>query len=273
MVSGLPKEFTILNTSTSYPARNLNVTLFGNTGVTVAMSSCGATLPANSSCTVELAPPSVGAEAGQPAFSGTLSVSASNVTITASETFYLLNYANIYNDGYIYALNDNTPTTSLTGAVAATADLTVSGWGTRTIPVNKSYGGEGSRDGAEGNMSAMLTRDGTLNLFPAAKACYDYRSIHDLSGWYLPAICEFGGAGQGAGCSGSGATNNMEAKLVSQSIGNFSSARPYWSSTQFYVSDNLAWSQSFSGSGTQEYSEKSQSFSVRCARAISYPNT
>jgi hypothetical protein len=87
--------------------------------------------------------------------------------------------------------------------------------------------------------------------------------------WYLPAICQMGGAGQGAGCTLGLA--NIDTNLVQLGFSGLSGS--YWSSTESSGSPlKYVWLENFashSGSG-QSRDLKNVRFSVRCARAFSY---
>jgi len=94
--------------------------------------------------------------------------------------------------------------------------------------------------------------------------------------WYLPAICQVGGANQGAGCSSGLA--NIDTNLVQLGFGGLfvgpSSSNNYWSSTErATISADNAWYEGFVSSGTSAQSVvgKDASLRVRCARAVTYP--
>jgi hypothetical protein len=269
-VGGNIKQFTVNNTST-YDAQNFSVSVSGSTGVTVGTPSCGTTLPANSACTVTVTPPVTGGSAaGAAAMSGTLSASASNVTTAASETLYLLNYANIYNDGYIYSLTDPVSLSgSVTGSVAAEIDIASTfTWATATAP-------SVSTDNVNGaaNQTAMITLSPNLSIYPAQQACYNYRSTNNLSGWYLPAICELGVAGSGGPGSCSNGNNNMVVQVFDRGLGGFTLGTFYWSSSQHVPVATKAYYQLFDVTSAQNSQLKNSTATVRCARVITYPST
>lgn len=114
--------------------------------------------------------------------------------------------------------------------------------------------------------SAAISNTGG-NGASAALTCQQYSltvGSATFTNWYLPAICQMGGSGQGASCSGSSANivTNLSAYLPSGF---------YWSSTEFSLAPiSLAWVQFFSGGGgsTQAATSKSNALNVRCARTL-----
>jgi hypothetical protein len=111
--------------------------------------------------------------------------------------------------------------------------------------------------------------------FSAAGLCYGITS--DNSGevppgtWYLPAICQMGGSGQGAGCSSDlPIPNNIDTNLVQLGFGGLEGT--YWSSTESSSDPQyLAWWQYFiSNSGSnQGHDYKDNPYvGIRCSRAF-----
>ncbi len=101
----------------------------------------------------------------------------------------------------------------------------------------------------------------------AAELCYQSMNGGASTGtWYLPAICQLSGSGQGAGCASGLA--NIDSNLVQIGFGNLSGI--FWSSTEYAVSPSTsAWNQNF-GNSMQNADTKNSRLSVRCARELSY---
>ncbi len=91
-----------------------------------------------------------------------------------------------------------------------------------------------------------------------------------LGTWYLPAICELGGPGEGESCSSGLA--NIDTNLVQLGFGGLNGGL-YWSSTEYSASPvNIAWAQYFAAGGgsIQEGLTKNIPTATRCARAMTY---
>jgi hypothetical protein len=113
------------------------------------------------------------------------------------------------------------------------------------------------------------TIDGTSGIgTSAAVSCYNSSNGGASAGtWYLPAICEMGGAGQGAGCSSGLA--NIDTNLVQLGFGGLSGY--YWSSTEWSLGPQYnAWYEYFaSGGGSGQIRDaKLYGYGVRCSRAL-----
>lgn len=135
---------TAVNAALTGNARHFTITNTGSTaatGITVGapnpslpattyVTTCGATLAPNATCTITLTPGAIvsaGAGAatcntGIAPIASVFSIGASNAaTITAGAS--VLSYGCIYQGGYIYSIDDTTPATgSIGGKVAATSD-------------------------------------------------------------------------------------------------------------------------------------------------------
>jgi hypothetical protein len=87
--------------------------------------------------------------------------------------------------------------------------------------------------------------------------------------WYLPAICELGGAGQGAGCLSGLA--NIDTNLVQLGFSGLNGA--YWSSTEYSLYPTLyTWAEIFvtASYSLQDAVLKNTQFGTRCVRAMTY---
>lgn len=251
--SGNPRSFIVQNNS-AYDALNVTTNLSSLPIVaSVSPASCG-TIAAGSSCTISVTP-AAGAAAGQNAATGNFTVSGTNTTNTLSGSLAVLNYGNIYQDGYIFSLDDTT--TPLSAKAAAKSDDS-------PIGVNWSAsGGNLATTTTSGPENLIVLKDAGLNAasFPAEYNCtQEISTPGNYTGWYLPAICEM--SANNPSCS---AQNNMQASLYS--LGIFS-ASAYWSSSQSGFAN--AYTQIFnSGGGTQNTPVKTSGTAfVRCARVI-----
>ncbi|MDI1351884.1 MAG: hypothetical protein PSV35_03800 [bacterium] len=130
----------------------------------------------------------------------------------------------------------------------------------------------GANDGAC-NTGQIVAKYGTPYDNYAAGLCYgitlDNSGSVSAGTWYLPAICQMGGASQGAGCSSGLA--NIDTNLFQLGFGGLTGS--YWSSTEYsVVPDALAWLKFFAsgGSGVQFHLVKSAQFGVRCSRELAF---
>lgn len=242
---------------------------------TALSTTCSATLAPGSSCTVTVTPgSSASAAAGSAPTTSALSVMASNSN-TAIVNLAVVDIGNIYQGGYIFAINDATSTTtSIGGKVAALTDQSTSqlwgGSGTAITGVNEnSVASSTSCDGATDG-ECDTTRIVTA-LSPASSAAGLCTNLitGGYSDWYLPAICELGVDTTSAGSSCSAGSPNVYTNLVANGLGGFS-ANFYLSSTQYSVTPNTrVWGQSMAASGaSQGRLAKFTAYFVRCARAL-----
>ena len=216
--------------------------------------------------------------------------------------------ASVYQSGFIYSIDDTTPTTGSIGGKAAAltnqaaGDLSGIIWSSDGSGTTASYiaifgisetststspspsAGEitgqsacnGAYDGAcdTTNIVAYYSIPNTnpaINLtYYASGLCK--ASIGGYTDWYLPAICEMGPASNGSGCV-SGTPNMVTnlPSLLTACTGTSCLAGYYWSSTETSgVPTYNAWYQIFlSGGGSgQSVSSKGTTRGVRCSRAL-----
>lgn len=144
--------------------------------------------------------------------------------------------------------------------VIDTTDLALTPWGNFVVTNAQSL-----TNGFQNTSKIQSTSDiGTS----AAVNCYNSTvGGASVGTWYLPAICQMGGSGQGAGCVTG--TANIDTNLVQLGFGGLSGF--YWSSNEFSGSPTgLASYENFSSGGGsgQGYFSKSISLGVRCSRAL-----
>ncbi len=205
----------------------------------------------------------------------------------------VLGYGCIDQGGYVYALDDTTPSTgSVGGKVLSQFDEAAAlVWSTRfdaiygiseastaAAPSVGSVAGQSSCDGATDGAcdSANIVDYDTSYAIGAPIALPDYAAgvceatIASESDWHLPAICEMGCGGAGCGSPASPTEQNVQSDLV-DSGGPVPLNGNYWSSTEdSFAPVNGAWAQSFApGRGsTEELAAKGFALAVRCTRAL-----
>ena len=215
----------------------------------------------------------------------------------------VLGYGCQYQGGYVFSIDDTTPFTgSIGGTVASLTDnSTGAGWSTTyenvwgidyasTIgaPVPGASNTDPLATLTQGQLNCNGNNDGSCNTnniitlytnpsyAPAAYACIG--TINGFTDWYLPSICEMGyytsPYSYGAfDCGVSpGKLQNMQFNLVDNGIGGFTpmTTDTYWSSTIGADQDSLADKAAFQNisPGFQRFADKTYSYAVRCARAL-----
>ena len=288
---GNPRIFTVTNTgavtalaviharSTSSPAWPSG---------TNSSSNC-TTLAPGASCTITITPGNTasaapGVLAPVPI---TLSVGGSNTNLL-TPTVQVLTHGSVYQGGYVFSIDDNTPNTgNIGGKVAALNDassgLIWSSNGNGGAPADVAYnvipgvdelstpvGGicNGGTDGACNTTEITNFYTGVNNTYYAAGACR--ATMNTYSDWYLPAVCELG-SDASPGCAGA---QSMQANLIDNnalSVGTLPTAISYWSSTPSNAAPDFnAWEHQF-GVGVLAASSsnfKHELYRVRCVRAL-----
>ena len=205
----------------------------------------------------------------------------------------VLGYGCIDQGGYVYALDDTTPSTgSVGGKVLSQFDEAAAlVWSTRfdaiygiseastaAAPSVGSVAGQSSCDGATdgacdtANIVDYYTSYAVGAPIPladyAAGACK--ATYANYSDWHLPGICEMGYGAGGCGSAASPTEQNVQSDLA-DSGGPVPLNADYWSSTEDSFSPtNAAWVQVFStaGGSTQVVASKGLALTVRCTRAM-----
>ena len=249
-LTGTPRQIIVTNNG-SIPATNVAV----NSGTplpngTTMTTTCVVTLAPSSSCSITITP---GTQAtsdcqfGSAATPSAVSVSADDAT-TVQSNVSVLSFGCIYQGGYVYSIDDTTPTTSgVGGAVAAPADASAGiQWYNGTyVTTNASS----LSDGASNTQLIVAVQGGGSY---AASLCAT-SAVSGYSDWYLPAENEL---------------SLVYANVASNAIGNFASG-DYWSSAEYNANPLLqAWAEDFSAAGAQVYGTKSLVLGVRCVRRM-----
>lgn len=313
-LNGIPRQITITNTG-SVNATNVVVSSsLLPSDTSVSPSICGTIAANGGQCVITITP---GVTASSNASStlcttgvqpeGSVTVTADGNLFTSVET-YVLSYGCIYQGGFIYSVDDTTPTTGSIGGKAAAVTDTYPG---QTSPTGAipDWGGFGTNIGfALYENSAQGANDGSANSAAIISALttnyssppYNGSSPVSLSdyaaglcsplsvdatgnpsctapnacfiNWYLPAICELGP--YGSICT-LGSTNIQqqlfENTLIPSATLGLVNTGFYWSSTQYsFTPDINAWYESFAfgGASFQNLYNKFGQLGVRCSRAL-----
>ena len=262
-VDGVSAALTVTNTGAN-PAVNVVATLPGGwTGVTQDASNC-AIVAAGDTCTLAFTSsiPYVA--------QGTIAVTGDNI---ASPPTFALAFSM---SGYlVFAV----PTGS-TALVVGASDAATSAWsqGSDNVPgitEQSTVAGGAACDGASDgacDTAQIVARYGAPLSSYAAGDCdgitADNTGAVAVGTWYLPAICELGGAGQDADCAAG--VPNIDTNLLQLGFSGLSGY--YWSSTEVsYFPTSYTFLESFGGGGSMQYhAAKFYNFGVRCARSMTY---
>ena len=287
--SGATRTITFTNTGTSTAS---NVTYSPSpalpAGTTITPANCGNIAPAGT-CVLAITPgatPSAAAYNTNPT-PITLSVQGTN-TNTLTPTLNIVTLASVYQSGFIYSIDDTTPTTgSIGGKVAAVTDQAaayangiiwssdgsgavsniaifgISETSTSASP-NPSTGQIAGQSACNGNADGSCDTTNIVTYYNANRAAggtaptplTQYASglckasIGGYTDWYLPAICEMGPASNGSGCVGTPNMVTSLPSLLTSCTGTSCLSGFYWSSTEASGNpSNSAWDQRFASGG------------------------
>lgn len=213
-------------------------------------------------------------------------VSASNADFLILN-IELLVYGASYHGGYVFSIDNTTPTSeSVGGTVVATADQASSGAGISWSLAQDNIQGiteasfmsssEACNGGTDGHCDTNVITNfysSTSSADYAAGLCKSYTG-DGFGDWYLPSICELSydaqNIGSGCGTSSSPTIQNIQSTLFDNTdsgVTNFNST--YWSSTEYAgIPANHAWAQEFTNNVSTDVTKGSQ-LSVRCVRSVS----
>lgn len=282
-ISGQARTITVTNTGSS-TALNLSISFPTWPTGTTAGSNCGSTLNSGDTCIITVTPganatSNCNAGTGSAPTPGVITVSASNVASSVSTNVVVLTFGCIYQQGYLFDINDTTPpSTSIGGTTVELTDNPGSPqkWYNAALVTTNA---QSLTDGAS-NTATIIAVQGAGSY--AAELCSNYTIDSSgnspcltgtcYSNWYLPAICQMGSVGEGAGCA-SGLPNmvtNLPALVANTCSGSACLFGQYWSSTEYSLnSSDDAYLETFSlGSGSQAAVSKTVFRTIRCTRAI-----
>jgi hypothetical protein len=274
--NGTTRVFTVTNTgSVTAQTLAINTSPALPSGTTLT-TTCSSTLAPGGACTVSITPgATTSAAVGFAPTPRVVSITANDAN-TVTVDIFVLGLGNIYQGGYLFAIDDTTSSTSSIGGKVATqtdqsSSIVWGAVGTTISGINETSTSPcaGKSDGQCDTTQIIAAFSGTLPTTYAAGLCT--ATIGGYSDWYLPAICELGtSTGAGAGCVNG--TPNMQTSLVANGIGGFQDPGYYWSSTQSSVTPFYSWAQYITSGGgaTQLLVSKNNVLNARCARALTY---
>ncbi len=265
---GNGRVINVLNRA-SANAVNMEVSSSGLPSGTSVSTSCSGTLPTASSCQITITPGnqasnSCDAGNGSAPTAGTVTVQASNAN-PISTSVWVLNYGCIYQDGYLFNIDDTTSVnSSIAGTVVSAAEVVSANipW----APAQNSLD-TNETDGAA-NTQKITNAYGFSGEDPyAAKACANYSSPNSFTNWYLPAICQMAPATDSF-CADASIVNNISDRLsVHTTWENY-----YWSSTEQILSNSSLFAYIFepfrTTYGPFPKTGQTTDLGVRCAREI-----
>lgn len=271
--SGSPRTFIVSNTG---QVAALSLSILASPALpsgTISTTTCSGTLPVGSSCAITITPgptASASASVGSAAVPSTLAISGAN-TNSLDANVYVLTYGSIYQSGYIFSIDDSTPSTNnIGGKVLALSDQSsTSQWSvtpddipgiseTDTTPCDGAYDGSC-------NTSQIVSYYSTPYSNYAAGLCKS--TINGYGDWFLPSICEMNKAfSYTTICTPT--TQDIQSNLVDTNIVPLNGY--YWSSTESSLNPQYdAWTNYFaSGSGFPTFSDKTFLLSARCTRSL-----
>ena len=314
-LQGNPRYITLTNLGTSDQSISSISTPAPPLDITIDAANCIKTLGAGSACSIKVTPGSTvspGITVGTVCTSG-LAATPSIITVsygtglTLNIPLVVLGYGCIYQNGYVFSVDDSTPNTgSIGGTVAsqtnqnttpipwyAATSTIASIWGidetsttssaspnqiTPTLYLSVLTSGQLNCDGAiDGscNTNNIYTIYKTIDQTSyAAGLC---KNLTILTDWYLPSICEMGyndlNNYSPCGTETSPRIQNMQSYLVNNNDIGVLSGGLYWSSTESSANPlDDAWRQSFlkpaDGQSDQRPNTKSGAMYVRCVRSL-----
>ena len=297
-LGGVARIITVTNTTdTEVSLGGLNIEgLPNDTSYTTTCTEGDVLAAKEGSCAITIQPGHLVSEgvAGLPCTQGgmpkpgTITLNTSLESISAQ--VLVLGYGCVYQGGYVFALDDATPSTQSVGGTVVTlieepeliswkplnaADNEVVGIDETSTPDDAhKLGCNGHIDGACNTQQIVLSYATENSADYAAGLCQEKR--HGYADWYLPSICEMGYdanlAGSGCGTKDEPTMQNIQSSLMDKPMIE-SLTGIYWSATQCSLlpSSLGAWIQAFDGVFTQSYQfygDKGTAYRVLCVRKL-----
>ncbi len=288
----LPSGTTVNTSQVNACASGLVLANAGICTITVTPGSTVTSGPGSALCTTGIAPTS-----------SVITVTDSNSdTVTANVV--VLGYGCQYQEGYLFSIDDTTPTTSSIGGTVVTLGDQSSGinWSSSAVSIwgidDASTIGSPNPNASSvypatlttGQLNCNAVNDGAcatnnVSIYYGAAASNAVNlckaTSNGYTDWYLPSVCElgpFGSTGVGAGnypklINSQACTNtaNIQNLLVTTSIVTNFNAQLYWSSTETSSSPQYsAWFQNLLSTGSAQSADNkvTASYGVRCSRAL-----
>ena len=217
-VNGSSGSITVTNTGTTYTAYNVSASLPGGwSGVTQDSSNCAALAPNGATCTLTFTSTTPYVAQGNISITGDNIISPPTIALAFTIDGYLVFSVPTASTALVLASSDASSSQLWSPSYDAIAGITET---SAAPPCN------GATDGAC-DTAQIEAYYGTPYANYAAGLCDEITSDNSgavtLGTWYLPAICELGGSGQGAGCSSGMA--NIDANLVQLGFSGLNSIR------------------------------------------------
>lgn len=222
-LTGTPRTITVTNTGT-HDAEALAVSMLpvlpGDASFT---SNCGLVLAGGSSCQITITPgqtPSAALLTVAPTDPMLLVTGGNTNTVTAAVR--IVSYGNVHQGGYVYALDDTSPTTGSVGGKVLALSPASAGeiWGPDGALVGENF--------FDARAATQLIVDQFPGQASAAKTCTD-STMGGYTDWTLPTQCEVGGCGGGQA---------MDQNLI-DSYFTTAMANTFWLATTRYQSDPI----------------------------------
>ena len=194
-VNGSSGSITVTNTGTTYTAYNVSALLPGGwSGVTQDSSNCAAVAPNGGTCTLAFTSTTPYVAQGNISITGDNIISPPTIALAFSMDGYLVFSVPTPSTALVLASSDASSSQAWSPNYDAIAGITDT---SAAPPCN------GATDGAC-DTAMIEAYYGTPYTTYAAGLCDEITSDNTgtvaMGTWYLPSICELGGAGQGAGC-------------------------------------------------------------------------
>ena len=308
-LTGVPRQITITNTGSIAATGVLILEPIWPSGTTTT-TNCGTALPAGASCTITITPGSVATSecnTGIEPTPGTITVSADD-GLDRSIDVVVLSHGCIYQQGFLFSIDDTTPNTgSIGGKVAALSDQSAASfWASNGIfgpnyniilgidetsttsspsPSNPAYpAGTPAFTPCDGSVDGACNTSNIVSYYSfnraaggsaptpltqyAAGVCH--ATVIGYSDWYLPAICEIGYGSVACGTSSSPTAQNMQSNLIDPGV--VSLFGFYLSSTEYSGTPQYGvWAHNFAlipGDIIQDGVAKEAELAVRCVRGL-----
>lgn len=283
-----PRTLTVTNLGpdTAYDV-TIDYSLPNSTLLTTSPVDCSS-LASGATCVLTITPGTTPtALAGSEPKPSVLTVHGSNTNSIKSDVI-VLTYGNIYQEGYVYSIDDTTPTNeSVLGSAAALLDQVVGkpytpNW---SAPADKIPGiTDASTSPCLGNNDGACNTNQIVQYYTTHPGTYVATNCAKFTGgnykdWYLPAECQMGynpATDPDVGNCGSStepSIQNMASNLYNSNVGDLGTKFPsYWTSTEYSTDETKAWYIDFATGPSLSPAPKINGYaSIRCSRELTKP--